>query len=289
MQSGIYILINKKTDKCYIGSTINFKQRWQNHRARLQRGVHDNPYLQHSWDKYGKESFEFGILEYLDNPKELHLAEQFWMDIYRLEEKQLYNCGLCATSPRLGCFASDKTKRKIGTAFAKAYPALINVKTGKKIPEGINISALNRKYGFCKNGIYNMLSGKVLQYKGWVVDAPGAIDTFVTAHKEIYRQLSLIRRGFTGHKHTEETRQKISGSRKGKHFSLETRQKMSDAHSKTYPTLTHRNTGEIISAGSNLLALCHGRKLNYTGMWRLVRGKQVQYKGWTILTSETKD
>ena len=134
MQSGIYIIINNKTGRSYIGSTTNFKQRWQNHKTRLRRGAHDNPYLQHSWNKYGESAFEFKVLEYLNKPKEIYLAEQFWMDVYRLEGKELYNCGLVACSPMLGRSASDETKQKIGMVSAKAYPALINIKTGEKIP-----------------------------------------------------------------------------------------------------------------------------------------------------------
>ena len=111
--SGIYSVTNIVTCKAYIGSTQDFNQRWIEHRSELQRNVHGNSHLQHSWNKYGESAFEFGILEYLDNLDELVKAEQFWMDVYREEGKELYNFGLAADNPMRGRKHTEETKHKM--------------------------------------------------------------------------------------------------------------------------------------------------------------------------------
>jgi group I intron endonuclease len=115
-KTGIYIIAGANGIS-YIGSTVNFQQRWRGHRSKLRRGVHDNPHLQHAWNKYGEGSFEFGVLEYLEDPKELHLAEQFWMDMYREEGRDLYNMGLCATCAMRGRPLDPGHRRRISEAL----------------------------------------------------------------------------------------------------------------------------------------------------------------------------
>lgn len=91
MNSGIYIIQNSEDAKVYIGSTANLEKRWGQHKSTLRGGYHGNSHLQCAWNKYGEFAFEFGILEYLNNPEELRLAECFWINIYQGEGKELYN------------------------------------------------------------------------------------------------------------------------------------------------------------------------------------------------------
>jgi len=63
MESGIYIIENIKNQKKYIGSSINIKNREYKHFWMLDRGIHDNSHLQKSYNKYGKSSFKFKIIE----------------------------------------------------------------------------------------------------------------------------------------------------------------------------------------------------------------------------------
>ena len=62
-QSGVYVITNLINKKIYIGSSIDIKVRWSNHKSELKRGVHNNKYLQNAWNKYGEENFKFEILE----------------------------------------------------------------------------------------------------------------------------------------------------------------------------------------------------------------------------------
>ena len=63
MKTGIYKIENKVNGKVYIGQARNIEERWKNHISCLNSGKHDNSYLQRAWNKYGKDNFEFIIIE----------------------------------------------------------------------------------------------------------------------------------------------------------------------------------------------------------------------------------
>ena len=63
MKSGIYKITNVKNGKFYIGSAKDIDRRWWEHKNDLKKNKHKNPKLQHAWDFYGENSFEFIILE----------------------------------------------------------------------------------------------------------------------------------------------------------------------------------------------------------------------------------
>ena len=60
--TGIYAIINKVNGKIYVGQAVSIEDRWGDHKARLNRGKHENSHLQRAWDKYGADNFEFTVL-----------------------------------------------------------------------------------------------------------------------------------------------------------------------------------------------------------------------------------
>lgn len=46
---GVYRIVDKKSGRFYIGSSVNVSKRWRQHRDRMQRGTHPNPMLQAVW------------------------------------------------------------------------------------------------------------------------------------------------------------------------------------------------------------------------------------------------
>lgn len=87
-KSGIYKITNSKSNKVYIGSACDLRDRKNSHFSELRRNIHANTHLQNSFNKYGEESFEFVVLEYCGK-KNLTEREQEWIDKYSFSD--LYN------------------------------------------------------------------------------------------------------------------------------------------------------------------------------------------------------
>lgn len=77
--SGIYKIRNIANSHSYIGSAVNFKNRWRTHLHHLRSKKHHSPYLQRAWDKYGEQHFVFEILECCDKSLLIE-REQFYLD-----------------------------------------------------------------------------------------------------------------------------------------------------------------------------------------------------------------
>ena len=112
MKAGVYLISNNVNGKCYVGSSIHLEQRRKEHFSRLANNKHANRHLQNSYNKYGREVFDFEILEEVeinDNIKQTLLnREQFWID----NLKPQYNILLVAGST-LGYRHTEDTKLKI--------------------------------------------------------------------------------------------------------------------------------------------------------------------------------
>lgn len=80
----IYSLRNKKTNKSYIGQTINQPdRRHKRHLSDMRANKHPNAHLQNTFNKYGEETFEFFILCEIEN---------ILLDKYEKIYIQLFNC-----------------------------------------------------------------------------------------------------------------------------------------------------------------------------------------------------
>ena len=75
---GIYAIKNVVNAKIYIGLTTNVRKRFLFHKRRLRDGTHKNRHLQASFNKYGKNVFEFVILEKCIEG-ELFKKEKLWI------------------------------------------------------------------------------------------------------------------------------------------------------------------------------------------------------------------
>lgn len=64
---GIYRILNSTNGKSYIGSSVDIKMRWRQHICDLRKRRHHSISLQRAWDKYGEQSFEFIVIEEVDD------------------------------------------------------------------------------------------------------------------------------------------------------------------------------------------------------------------------------
>lgn len=110
MNCGVYRIIHTDTGRCYVGSSVTLRARLKHHRVMLRAGKHGNPHLQHAWNKYGEEKFQFNV--------ELHCApdmvlfyEQLLIDGLKPEFNVLPTAG-----SMLGHRHSEKVRKTMGRA-----------------------------------------------------------------------------------------------------------------------------------------------------------------------------
>jgi group I intron endonuclease len=117
----IYSLRNKITQHLYIGGTRNYGHRIVDHLYRLRKGIHWINKLQLDFSIFGENSFEFIVLERLENKTktEIEAKEQIWLDYFHPE----YNL-----SPIAGSCIADNARTP--EALEKMRKAL----TGKMQP-----------------------------------------------------------------------------------------------------------------------------------------------------------
>jgi len=115
MMQGVYKIENRENKKAYIGSSVNIEKRMKGHRNKLRKGKHHSIYLQHAWDKYGEDMFDFRVVETVKDAALLLAAEQKHLD-GRFALGACYNTARNATAPMLGHTHTNETRRKMSKA-----------------------------------------------------------------------------------------------------------------------------------------------------------------------------
>lgn len=108
---GIYAIYCLVNGKVYIGSSRELDRRY--YTSKLNKGTHENSYLQNSWNKHGKYNFIFYILEYSDSDDKIHLTnlENFYIESYKSWNREFgYNIARDAYRPSM----TPETRKKIG-------------------------------------------------------------------------------------------------------------------------------------------------------------------------------
>jgi group I intron endonuclease len=140
MNCGVYQIRNLINNKIYIGSAKNLNQRWNKfHKKQLHQNIHYNLYLQHAWNKYGKDKFVFEVKEYCSEDI-LIGREQWWIENTPCMYYQNgYNiCPIAGNT--LGRICNEETKLKISQANKGRKPSeetkkkLSNLLKGKNNP-----------------------------------------------------------------------------------------------------------------------------------------------------------
>lgn len=237
----IYFIVNTTTDRVYVGQSVGWKHRVRNHFYQLTKGNHHCQHLQRSFDKYGRGAFEFFASSDSLTKEEADDAERFYIAWFRSLGLS-YNStgggdGCYSPSDELKARLSDVRRGKIRTEEAKrkTSESLKGRQTTPMTPETrakisatltgrttvpcsedkkAKISAANTGRTFTPEQVENVRLGAKA---GW--DKRRADGTDIVGDMP------------------EETKRKISESRKGKGTgprSEETRAKLSDAATKRY-------------------------------------------------------
>lgn len=118
----IYHIRNRVTGAVYVGSCAGnrLRFRWMRHRSDLRSQCHHNRHLQHAWNKYGEEAFEFVEVEAVDD-SELLSREQYHIDLRKDFPRQLtYN--VCPVAGN--CFG----RKFLASAIAKMSASHLGVR-----------------------------------------------------------------------------------------------------------------------------------------------------------------
>jgi len=113
--SGIYTITHAESQKKYVGSSVDIRKRWWEHRKQLRGGYHHSPMLQRAWNKYGEDSFIFSTILICEK-QELVRYEQGMIDSLG----PFYNCYPLAYSS-LGYKHTEESKKRMGEGQRKYY------------------------------------------------------------------------------------------------------------------------------------------------------------------------
>lgn len=121
--SGIYKWTCTANRKVYIGSAVNLRLRWRDHRSALRNDRHVNALLQRSWNKYGEDTFVFEVIELVLAPFLLE-REQYYLDrLKSYDRNKGFNIYSKAGSP-YGRVVSEESRRKMSESHKKRVAAL---------------------------------------------------------------------------------------------------------------------------------------------------------------------
>lgn len=137
-RSGIYQIVNTINGKRYIGSAVNIRCRWNEHRSDLRNGKHHSRVLLAAWTKYGEGAFKFSVLMFCGR-SELILYEQMAMDCFKPEYNSVSTAG-----NTLGRKHSDETKAKIAAKATGRVRSRESIEQGAAKRRGVKLSPSHR-------------------------------------------------------------------------------------------------------------------------------------------------
>jgi group I intron endonuclease len=110
-KTGIYLIKNLVNNKIYIGKAINIYGRIRQHINLLnKKSLDENRHLINSWFKYGRDNFQYIVLEYLEKDENLlKERELYWINYYNSTDRNIgYNLRIDTST---NCIVSEETKK----------------------------------------------------------------------------------------------------------------------------------------------------------------------------------
>ncbi len=242
--SGIYKILNKNTNKYYVGSSKNIVKRLTNHINDLNRNLHHNDYLQRSWNKDGENIFEFYVIELIEPKKELLLnAEQKYLNNVKSEQYKCYNLNFDAFGGDISEYSKLKIKQKLTGIKRSDFTKKRISESHKGILLGVKLSSNHKlKISNAKKGKSN---------------------------------------GRIGTNHSFTTIEKMKRAHNGKKLSSLHKQKISSKH--IDKTIHHfYNTKTNIHIYTTQYKLKQIFKLNGGNLTALIKNKRKSCSGWVI-------
>lgn len=227
--SGIYTITHKINGRVYVGSAVNLKKRWSEHRTELAKNRHRNQKLQHAYDKYGKDMFVFSVVESVENIADLLAREQYWIDSLDAVEVG-YNISPIAGS-RLGVKMTEESCARMrvsatGKIISPEHRAsLSKAMTGyKHTPEH------NENCRIARTGLKIPKISEALRGRKRSAETIERQRASLTGRKQPGDEIARRTASMTGLKRTDEARENMSNAQKGHIVSDEARAKLRAAN-----------------------------------------------------------
>ncbi len=112
--SGIYFIKNLVNGKLYVGSSLNITKRLYQYDYLLRHNKCHSPKLQASYNKHGREAFEYGVIQECPEA-DLKETERYWIDHHNSVNNG-YNCSNDTNCSTRGLKHSEETRLKMSKA-----------------------------------------------------------------------------------------------------------------------------------------------------------------------------
>lgn len=286
--SGIYLLVCEASHKYYIGKGNIIFQRLYAHQFALEKNIHPNPHLQRAFNKYGISSFSCYILENC-NKEQLNDIEIHYISKYRSEYgyENVYNI---RDGGEGGDFDETHSKRlsesfrkkkeeleELMTFIYECYPWLIKLSQKKKrefLKELNEISCPSQE----PIDILNIKD--ICAWRKYTGNIPQVCYEHLKYKLPPWGRIKL-KNIQQGKKHSQETKDKMSLSHKGKGKGIP---KSEEQKKKISETLTGRTKGiprdeKIIS---KIVATKLEKRKAFENMMQFIYEFRPAIKNWRL-------
>jgi hypothetical protein len=186
----IYRITNMANGHYYIGSAESFERRKWQHAYDLKRGAHKNPRLQAAWNKHGADMFVFEVVEEVPADRTAFDIENTYL-MRCVGQSDCYNINIDAYVPRLGIPHTEESKARVSKNRKGKHAGADHYRYGQTVaPE------VREKIGAAQRGKPKAPGRKVSE------EGRAKIQANIEAGRS--------HKHWTGRKHTEEARAKMS-------------------------------------------------------------------------------
>jgi len=136
--ASVYEIYCKTNDTSYIGRASDVTSRFAVHRSNLNNNKHHNRHLQHAWNKYGEDAFDFRVLISDINDDFIGAKEIEYIEEYIKSSRRIFNTKFVE--------AGRKNSKYIRKLHPRACP-----RCGKKLPNDLQAAKaiLNGECYYC--------------------------------------------------------------------------------------------------------------------------------------------
>lgn len=173
----IYEIYNKVTGRKYIGMTQNHSYRYSQHMSQLKYGTHTEKVMQKDYVLYGEDSFDYRLLEIVEEKKLAHKREVHYMIINKTHSEEygynsqdtIFNKYQNNNDPVNSQNIFYQKIKETGMPLCK-FAAELGI-SRKALIHGITHIGSMKASAFCK--MVNILPldiEDVCKYKEWIID-----------------------------------------------------------------------------------------------------------------------